>query len=195
MPLLIAILVVVMAGVSTAAVGTGSQTPTDTSDSRLIARALPGVYSMPPVCSVPIIPSIVTEEEVTLRQFQADFAKYIQGQAALDQEAAITALQDVLAIERFQLDCEILVIRAQQILRAGPPPATPADLAITTKEIELRKRQLAIAKQLDEDEILAHEAGIVSLNRVWSARRARIDAEILLLQATVKQSMQNDQNN
>ncbi len=172
----------------------GAQLPAlNASDSRLIARALPGTYSVPTTCSVPIIPSILTAEELELRQFQADFAKYIHEQAKLDQEVAITTLQDVLAIEKFQLDCEIKVIQAQELLRAGLPQPTPEELAVNAKEVELRKRQLAIAKRLDDDEIIAHEAGAVSFNRVWAARRARIDAEILMQQATVKQKMLNEQ--
>jgi hypothetical protein len=195
--LLIAILVVVMAGVSTATLGAqrGVSQSTDTADSPLIARALPGLYSIPSSCSVPLIPSILTEEEIQLRQFQADFAKYIQEQAKLDQAANLTSQQDVWAIEKFQLDCEIMVIRAQQILRAGVPQPTPEELTVTPKEIELRKRQLAIAKEIDDYEITAHEAGIATLNRVWSARRGRIDAEILLLQSTVKQRIRNEQRN
>lgn len=165
----------------------------ESSAPQLMARALPGAYSIPPSCSVPILPSILTEEEIKLRQFQADFAKYIEGQAELDQAAALTTLQDVMAIKKFQLDCEIKVLRAKEILRIGRPQPTPDELAVTDQEIELRKRQLAIAKQLDDDEIVAHEAGLVTLNRVWTARRNRIDAEILLLQATVKQKNQSEQ--
>lgn len=190
-----------MTGISTAAFG-AQRRPTlpsspEQPDSRLIARALPGVYSVPQSCSVPIIPSIVTEQEIELRQYQADFAKYIEEQAELDRQANLTSSQDMLAIEKFRLDCEIKVLQARQMLQVAnerPPQFTP-ELAITSREVALRKRQLEIAKQIDDDEIVSHEAGVASLNRVWTARRDRIDAEILMLQAQVKQDMQNEQRN
>ncbi|MEM7062102.1 MAG: hypothetical protein AAF572_02935 [Cyanobacteria bacterium P01_B01_bin.77] len=194
--LLLAVLIVVMTGLSTATLAARTETPQlpnprALSDSQLIAaRALPGVYSVPSSCSVPIIPAIVTENEIDLRQYQADFAKFIEEQAKLDREASLTLQRDVLAIERFRLDCEIKVLQAKQSLETGS--AVPfSRVSVTPQEIELRKRQLAIAKQIDAEEGVAQEAGIASINRVWTARRALIDAEILLLQATVQQRLQN----
>ncbi len=196
--LLIAGLVVIMTGISTKALGAQRQ-PAQLSrpDSHLMARALPGVYVVPQSCSVPIISSIVTEKEIELRQYQADFAKYIEEQAELDRQANLTSSQDLLAIEKFRLDCEIKVLQARQMLEAGNQQSSQftLELAVTSREVSLRKRQLEIAKQIDHDEIISHEAGVVSLNRVWTARRDRIDAEILMLQATVKQEMQQARSN
>ena len=193
--LLIAGVVVIIAGVSTAmsAAQRSPALPTSSEHTPLIARALPGVYSVPSSCSVPIIPSIVTPEEIELRQFQADFAKYIEEQADLDRQANLTNSQDVLAIEKFRLDCEIKVLQAQQILTAPASSTASPNSGITAQEVALRKRQLDIAKQIDDGEIIAHDAGVASLNRVWTARRDRIDAEILMLQATIQQERQTPQ--
>ena len=193
--LLIAGVVVIIAGVSvaTSAAQRPPALPISLEQTPLIARALPGVYSVPSSCSVPIIPSIVTAEEIELRQFQADFAKYIEEQAELDRQASLTNSQDVLAIEKFRLDCEIKVLQARQILAAPASPAATPNLGITSQEVALRKRQLDIAKQIDDGEIIAHDAGVASLNRVWAARRDRIDAEILMLQATIQQERQRQQ--
>lgn len=157
----------------------------------LLARALPGVYTVPSSCSVPIIPEIVTEAEVQLRQSQAAFAKFIEEQAKLDQAVALTAQRDVLSIEKFRLECEIMVLRAQQQLMTADGTKVAPDLVITPEEVELRKRQFAITNQIDSEEIEAHDAGVASLNRVWFSRRDRIDAEILLLQASVQLQRQN----
>lgn len=190
--LLIAILVVIMAGASTGAWGAdGARSQPEQSDSQLIAaRALPGSYSVPSTCSVPIIPALVTEKEIKLRQYQFDFAKFIEEQANLDREAALTMNRDVLSIERFRLDCEIMLLRAKQILDSNSDYPLPA-VKITPQEIELRKSQFDISKQLDEEESLAQEVGVASLNRVWSARRSRTNSEILLLQATVQKRLQD----
>ncbi|MEM1251154.1 MAG: hypothetical protein AAGI69_01885 [Cyanobacteria bacterium P01_H01_bin.21] len=195
---LIIILVVILAATSTAAIAArGPVTPSSPVDRAvntepLIARApLPGVYTVPSSCSVPIIPALLTPDEIELREYQADFAKYIEEQATQEQEINLTAQRDVLAIERFRLDCEIMLLQARQLLDSdtsiliGPK--------VTDQEIELRKRQVQLAQQIDDKEIVSHEAGVASLNRVWTARRARIDAEILLLQATVKQRLQTRQ--
>lgn len=195
--LLIAILVIFVAGVSTTALGAAPKVPQPQSilkqsDSGLSTRrrTSPGIYTVPSSCSVPIIPSIVTEEEIKLRQYQVDFVKYIEQQAKLDQEATLTSTQDVLAVEKFRLDCEIMLLRAQQILQADDTEPLP-ELPITNQEVELRKRQFEIAKQIDEDELIAQQAGLASLNNVWKARQERTDAEILLLQATTQQKMQD----
>ena len=156
----------------------------------IAARALPGSYSVPSTCSVPIIPALVTEKEIKLRQYQLDFAKFIEEQANLDREAALTMSRDVLSIERFRLDCEIMLLRAKQILDSNSDYPLPA-VKITPQEIELRKSQFDISKQLDEEESLAQEVGVASLNRVWSARRSRTNSEILLLQATVQKRLQD----
>ena len=196
--LLIAVLVIVVAGFSTAAVGVGTQSlpaipssasPPPQPDSRLIARALSGAYTIPTACSVPIIPAIVTEEEVELRQYQADFASFIEEQAELDSEVNLTSQRDVLAIRKFRLDCQIMLTRAQQALQSNNIDPT-FDIAITPQEVELRQRQFELAKQIDSDAVVAQEAGVASLNRLWSARRARIDADILLTQAKVQQRLQ-----
>lgn len=194
--LLIAVLVIAVAGFSTAAVGVGTQplaipssAPPPQSDSRLIARALSGAYTIPTACSVPIIPALVTEEEIELRQYQADFAQFIEEQAELDREVNLTSQRDVLAIRKFRLDCQIMLTRAQQALQSNNIEPT-FDTAITPQEVELRKRQFELAKQIDSDAVVAQEAGVASLNRLWSARRARIDADILLTQATVQRRMQ-----
>ncbi|MDV3349312.1 hypothetical protein D0962_01555 [Leptolyngbyaceae cyanobacterium CCMR0082] len=170
-----------------------SESSQSSSDVRLIARALPGVYAVPSTCSVPIIPSIITEEEIQLRQYQTDFAKYIEEQAELDRQAALTAKRDVLSIEKFRLDCEIMVLHAKQLLEAKDMALPLSEPTVTSQEVAFRKRQFQIAKEIDNDEIIAHEAGVASLNRVWTARRERIDAEILLLQATVQQEAQDRQ--
>lgn len=190
--LLIAILVVIMAGVSTGAWGAdGARSQPEQSDSQLIAaRALPGIYSVPSTCSVPIIPALVTEEEIQLRQYQLDFATFIEEQANLDRDAAITMSRDVLSIERFRIDCEIMLLRAKQILDSNNDYPLPA-IKTTPQEIELRKSQFDISKQLDAEEALAQEVGVASLNRVWAARRSRTDSEILLLQATVQKRLQD----
>lgn len=196
--LLIAVLIITLAGIHSATLAARRtttpqvQNPAPSDTQLLAARALPGVYSVPSSCSVPIIPAIVTENEIELRQYQADFAKFIEEQAKLDREASLTLQRDVLAIERFRLDCEIKVLQAKQSLQTGsavPLPSVP----VTPQEIELRKRQLAIAKQIDAEEGAAQEAGIASINSVWAARRTRTDAEILLLQATVQQRLQTPQ--
>lgn len=196
--LLIAVLVIVVAGFSTAAVGVDTQSlpaipssasPPPQSDSRLIARALSGAYTIPTACSVPIIPAIVTEEEVELRQYQADFASFIEEQAELDREVNLTSQRDVLAIRKFRLDCQIMLTRARQVLQSNNIDPT-FDIAITPQEVELRQRQFELAKQIDSDAVVAQEAGVASLNRLWSARRARIDADILLTQAKVQQRLQ-----
>ena len=187
--LLITVLLILVTGSSTLGARTLDLPAQPQPDSRLIAnRVLPGVYTVPSTCSVPIVPDIVTEEEIELRQYQVDFAKYIEEQATLDQQATLTLERDVLAIEKFRLDCEIMVLRARQLLQttadgAVTPPSTPD---ITAQEIALRNRQFQIAKQIDEEELISHKAGIVSLNSVWTARRARIDAEILLHQAEAR---------
>lgn len=189
--LLIAVLIVTMAGmhsVTLAARRTAPQVPVPSDTQLMAARALPGVYSVPSSCSVPVIPAIVTENEIELRQYQADFAKFIEEQAKLDREASLTLQRDVLAIEKFRLDCDIKVMQARQSLGSTAPlPSVPA----TPLVVELRKRQLAIAKQIDAEETVAQEAGIASINSVWAARRTLIDTEILLLQATVQQRLQN----
>ena len=172
-----------------------SESSQSSSDAMLIARALPGVYAVPSTCSVPIIPSIITEEELQLRQYQTDFAKYIEEQAELDRQAALTAKRDVLSIEKFRLDCEIMLMRAKQLLEVKDTALPLPNPKVTPQEVAFRKRQFQIAKEIDNDEIIAHEAGVASLNRVWTARRERIDAEILLLQATVQQEIQSMQNN
>ena len=196
--LLIAVLVIAVAGFNTAAVGVGTQSlpaipssasPPPQSDSRLIARALSGAYTIPTACSVPIIPAIVTEEEVELRQYQADFAQFIEEQAELDSEVNLTSQRDVLAIRKFRLDCQIMLTRARQALQSNNIDPT-FDIAITPQEVELRQRQFELAKQIDSDAVVAQEAGVASLNRLWSARRARIDADILLTQAKVQQRLQ-----
>ena len=196
--LLIAVLVIAVAGFSTAAVGVGTQplpaipssaSPPPQPDSRLIARALSGAYTIPTACSVPIIPAIVTEEEVELRQYQADFAQFIEEQAELDREVNLTSQRDVLAIRKFRLDCQIMLTRARQALQSNNIDPT-FDIAITPQEVELRQRQFELAKQIDSDAVVAQEAGVASLNRLWSARRARIDADILLTQAKVQQRLQ-----
>ena len=196
--LLIAVLVIAGAGFNTAAVGVGTQSlpaipssasPPPQSDSRLIARALSGAYTIPTACSVPIIPAIVTEEEVELRQYQADFASFIEEQAELDREVNLTSQRDVLAIRKFRLDCQIMLTRARQVLQSNNIDPT-FDIAITPQEVELRQRQFELAKQIDSDAVVAQEAGVASLNRLWSARRARIDADILLTQAKVQQRLQ-----
>ncbi|MEO1182443.1 MAG: hypothetical protein AAFX51_16705, partial [Cyanobacteria bacterium J06636_28] len=125
--LLIAVLVIAVAGVSTAAVGVGTQpppipssaSPPPQTDSRLIARALSGAYTIPAACSVPIIPALVTEDEIELRQYQVDFAKFIEEQAELDRQVNLTSQRDVLAIEKFRLDCEIMLTRAEHILQSN----------------------------------------------------------------------------
>ena len=199
--LLIAVLVIAVAGFNTAAVGVGTQSlpaipssasPPPQSDSRLIARALSGAYTIPTACSVPIIPAIVTEEEVELRQYQADFAQFIEEQAELDSEVNLTSQRDVLAIRKFRLDCQIMLTRARQALQSNNIDPT-FDIAITPQEVELRQRQFELAKQIDSDAVVAQEAGVASLNRLWSARRARIDADILLTQAKVQQRLQTRQ--
>ena len=194
--LLIAVLVIAVAGFSTVAVGVGTQplaipssVPPPPPDSRLIARALSGAYTIPAACSVPIIPALVTEAEIELRQYQADFARFIEDQAELDRQVNLTSQRDVLAIEKFRLDCEIRLTRAQQVLQSNNIEPK-FDIAITPREVELRKRQFELAKQIDNDAVVAQEAGVASLNRLWSARRGRIDADILLTQATVQQKMQ-----
>ncbi|MEM7064332.1 MAG: hypothetical protein AAF572_14345 [Cyanobacteria bacterium P01_B01_bin.77] len=193
--LLIAVLIITLAGLHSTTLAARHIMPqiqnSAPSDPQLMAaRALPGVYSVPSFCSVPIIPAIVTEDEIELRQYQADFAKF----AKLDREASLTLQRDVLAIERFRLDFEVKVLQAKQSLQTGssvPLPRVP----VTPQEVELRKRQVAIAKQIDAEESVAQEAGIASINSVWAARRTLIDTEILLLQATVQQRLQNTQNN
>ena len=197
--LLIAVLVIAVAGFSTVAVGVGTQplaipssVPPPPPDSRLIARALSGAYTIPTACSVPIIPAIVTEEEVELRQYQADFAQFIEEQAELDSEVNLTSQRDVLAIRKFRLDCQIMLTRARQALQSNNIDPT-FDIAITPQEVELRQRQFELAKQIDSDAVVAQEAGVASLNRLWSARRARIDADILLTQAKVQQRLQTRQ--
>lgn len=195
--LIIATLIVTLTGGGTAVLGARSQpSQLQRPDPNLIARAIPGKYTIPPSCSVPIIPSVLTEEEIQLRQYLVDFAKYIEEQAELDLEANLTVRQDVLGIEKFRLECEIMVLQAQQILQTNnqhdSTPSIP-EPNITTREVALRQRQFDIAKQIDADELVSHEAGLVSLNRVWTARRTRTDAEILLLQAIVQRDMQNKQ--
>lgn len=198
--LLIAALIFTMTGIHSATLAARhptpqGQNPVVSSDNPLMAsRALPGVYSVPSSCSVPIIPAIVTESEIELRQHQADFAKFIEEQAKLDRAASLTLQRDVLAIERFRLDCEIKVLQAKQGLQTNSTVPLP-NVPVTPQEIELRKRQLAIARQIDAEEGVAQEAGIASINSVWAARRTRIDAEILLLQSTVQQRLQNTQRN
>ncbi len=191
--LLIAVLVMLIAGFSTAMAS--MKTPAQVQPKQLNIdptnrpRVSPGIYTVPSSCSVPIIPSVVTEDEIELRQYQVNFTKYIEQQAKLDQESALTSTQDVLAIEKFRLDCEIMLLRAQQIVQAEnslPLPEPP----ITDKEVELRKRQFEIAKRIDEDEAIAQQAGFASLNSVWKARQERTDAEILLIQAVAQQKMQ-----
>lgn len=184
--LLITVLLITMAATAVFA----ARQPSSPADSRLIAaRALPGIYSVPATCSVPIIPAIVTNEEIRLRQYQLDFANFIEEQANLDREAALTTSRDVLSIEKYRLDCEIMLLRAKQALAADS--ALPS-VQVTSQEIDLRTRQFAIAKQLDEEEAIAQEVGVASLNRVWAARRSRIDSEILLVQAKVQKQLQDE---
>ena len=189
----IIILAIILAATSTAAIAArGPATPSPVNTEPLIARApLPGVYTVPSSCSVPIIPALLTPDEIELREYQADFAKYIEEQATQEQEVNLTAERDVLAIERFRLDCEIILLQARQLLDTDTPVLVGPK--VTDQEIELRKRQVQLAQQIDDKEIVSNEAGVASLNRVWTARRARIDAEILLLQATVKQRLQTRQ--
>lgn len=186
--LLIAILVVIMAGTTVLAARVSQP---ELPDAQLIAaRALPGVYSVPSTCSVPIIPAAVTAKEIELRQYQLDFAKFIEEQANLDREAALTTSRDVLSIEKFRIDCEIMLLQAKRLLESDNTlPALPA--TVTQQQIELRKRQFEIAKQIDAEEAIAQEAGVASLNRVWAARRTRIDSEILLVQAIVQERLQD----
>lgn len=174
-----------------AVLGAGrSQQAVELPDSdRIAARALPGIYSVPSSCSVPIIPAIVTEKEIELRQYQLNFAKFIEEQANLDKEAALTSSRDVLAIERFRIDCDIMLMRANQALASEDVFPLPT-FQVTPQEIELRKRQFEIAKQIDDEEAIAQEAGVASLNRVWAARRSRIDSEILFVQATAQRKLQ-----
>ena len=82
-----------------------------------------------------------------------------------------------------------MLTRAQQALQSNNIDPT-FDIAITPQEVELRQRQFELAKQIDSDAVVAQEAGVASLNRLWSARRARIDADILLTQAKVQQRLQ-----
>ncbi|MGD1949955.1 MAG: hypothetical protein ACFB14_09940 [Leptolyngbyaceae cyanobacterium] len=187
--LIIILAVILTATAAIAARGPATPSPVDgAADTELlIARALPGVYTVPSACSVPIIPALLTPDEIELREYQADFAKYIEEQATQEQEVNLTAQRDVLAIERFRLDCEIMLLQARQLLDTDAPILVGPK--VTDQEIELRKRQVQLAQQIDDKEIVSHEAGVASLNRVWTARRARIDAEILLLQATVKQRL------
>ena len=186
--LLIAILMITLA--ATVAVGARQPSAPPVDSSLVVARALPGIYSVPSTCSVPIIPAIVTNEEIKLRQYQLDFASFIEEQANLDREAALTTSRDVLSIEKYRIDCEIMLLRAKQAQAADN--ALPPDINISSQEIDLRTRQFAIAKQIDEEEAIAQEVGVASLNRVWAARRARIDSEILLVQAKVQQRLQRE---
>ena len=177
--------------VGAAALGASSSQPAvELPDSdRIAARALPGIYSVPSSCSVPIIPAIVTEQEIELRQYQLNFAKFIEEQANLDKEAALTSSRDVLAIEKFRIDCDIMLMRAKQAQTSEVVFSLPI-IQVTPQEVELRKRQFEIAKQIDEEEAIAQEAGVASLNRVWAARRSRIDSEILFIQAKVQEKRQ-----
>lgn len=194
--LLIAILVVIVAG------GTALGAERHTSNlhqvgTQLISRrrTAPGVYSVPSNCSLaaPIVPALITDEEVELRQFQADFSQFIEDQAKLDEAAGLTFDRDVLAIEKYRIDCEIMVLKAKQILATGGDFTLPA-IPITEEEIALRKRQFAIAEEIDEEAALSQAAGIASLNSVWRSRRERIDTEILWRQAQTQKKLQDLQN-
>lgn len=194
--LLATVLIIILAGSSVL----GAQrdvTPPHQPNSQLISRRTsPGFYTAPSSCSLtaPLVPALVTAEEIGLRQFQIDFAKFIEEQAKLDQEAGLTLSRDVLNIQKYRLDCEIVLLKAKQAL-AGNGTFSLPDTAVTTQELELRKRQFAIAEQVDEDATLSQAEGLVSLNTLWTSRRDRIDSEILLLQATVQKRFQDLQNN
>ena len=206
--LLITFLVITMAGFTTAALGAKSQSlpgippatslPPQPSDTGLMAQALPHSYSIPSACSVPIIPAIITPEEVELRQYQVNFAKFIEQGADVGYQAGVVYRPDVLAIQRFRLDCEIMLLRAQQILAAqdaanAEDRVEPIfDTTVTPKEVELRKSQFEIAKQIDNTEVVAQQEGVGTPDQLWSARRNRIDADILLTQATIQLRMQNE---
>ncbi|MEM9483116.1 MAG: hypothetical protein AAGA83_05435 [Cyanobacteria bacterium P01_F01_bin.116] len=186
-----AILVIIVAGTAVLGASNSQQAVELPASSQIAARALPGIYSVPSSCSVPIIPAIITEQEIELRQYQLDFAKFIEEQATLDKEAALTSSRDVLAIEKFRIDCEIMVTRAKQILTSEDVSPLPT-IQVTPQEVELRKRQFEIAKQIDEEEATAQEAGVASLNRVWAARRSRTDSEILFIQAKIQEKLQEE---
>lgn len=187
-----AVLVIIMAGAVALGAGSSHQSVELPDSNRIAARALPGIYSVPTSCSVPIIPAAITEQEIELRQYQLNFAKFIEEQANLDKEAALTSSRDVLAIEKFRIDCEIILMRAKQVL-ASEEASPLTTLQVPPQEIALRTRQLEIAKQIDQEEAIAQEAGVASLNRVWAARRARIDSEILLVQAKAQEKLQEQQ--
>ncbi|MEM6253119.1 MAG: hypothetical protein AAF821_09370 [Cyanobacteria bacterium P01_D01_bin.156] len=162
----------------------------------LSRRTSPGIYSAPSSCSMaaPVVPALVTVAEVERRQFQADFAKFIEEQAKIDQEAGLTFNRDVLTIEKYRLDCDILAVQARQVLQADRNFPQP-DVPITDLELVLRQQQFDIAEQIDEETTLAQEAGLTSLDRLWQARRDRIDSEILWLQAKEQKRLQDLQNN
>ena len=189
--LLIATLAIVLTGVG----AWGAQRETSRSsilapsDTQLIAQVRTGIYSVPSSCSVPVIPGIVTRKEIELREYQTTFAKFIEERAKEDQQANRTSIRDVLAIEKFRIDCEIKELQAKQILAAESSPPLP-NVPVSEQEIDLRERQFEIATKLDESAIAAQEAQLASLNRVWSARRDRVDAEILLVQAVTQQRSQ-----
>ena len=83
-----------------------------------------------------------------------------------------------------------MLLQAKRLLESDNTlPALPA--TVTQQQIELRKRQFEIAKQIDAEAAIAQEAGVASLNRVWAARRTRIDSEILLVQAIVQERLQD----
>lgn len=191
--LLIATLAIVLTGVAAwgAQRETSRSSILEPSDPQLIAQVRTGIYSVPSSCSVPIIPGVVTQKEVELREYQTTFAKFIEERAKEDQQANRTSIRDVLAIEKFRIDCEIKELQAEQLLTSENSPPI-LNLPVSDQEINLRERQFEIATKLDEAAIAAQEAQLASLNRVWSARRDRVDAEILLVQAIAQQRIQNN---
>ncbi|MEO0869419.1 MAG: hypothetical protein AAFY17_13445 [Cyanobacteria bacterium J06642_11] len=196
--LLAAILILaVAAGSVLAAQGSSTAQATPSVSDQLISRrSSPGIYAAPSTCAIaaPIVPALVTEKEIELRQFHRDFAKFIEEQAKLDNAAGLTFDRDVMAIEKYRLDCEVMVLRAKQILAAGDIFSLP-ELPVSAREIALRKRQLEIARRIDAETTVAQSEGLDSLNKLWQTRRDRTDAEILLLQAETQKKLQEMQEN
>lgn len=70
----------------------------------------------PSSCSVPVIASAITTQEIQFRERQIEIAKEHEKAAERKNQAGIGTRLDVLDAERVRLNCEILLLQAKQLL-------------------------------------------------------------------------------
>lgn len=89
---------------------------TPSSSSSQIPQSIELVQTSSVFCSPPIISSVITTEEIILREQQVIIAKELERYQKRLYQAGLSGHDDVIRLEHFRLNCEIVLLQAKQLV-------------------------------------------------------------------------------